>query len=345
MEIKKLLTDLCSQMSVVGFEYYDEEKLTALVAPYFDAHEYDAVGNHLFIKKCGMENAKRLFIDVHYDEVGLMVKGITDDGHLRVCSMGGLDARILPASEVVVYGKKVMPGIVLMKPRALMEGKEKDALVAVTDLLVDTGLTKAEAEELTPIGTPIGYEPKYIDLGDGYVSGKGMDDKCCAIPVIAAVAALDMSELCCDIYFSLSAKEEVGGRAVSSAAFRIRPDAAIVLDVGFGLSPDGKKPEDADMKGGPIVNISTLLDREFTEMVMETAKKNEIPYQPIVDATSTGTHADDVVYAAGGIPTALLGVPLWYMHTAVETVAMDDLKHTAKLLAEVIREKFARKDG
>ncbi len=345
MEIKKLLTDLCGLMSVVGFEYHDEEKLTELVSPYFDEHEYDSVGNHIFVKRCGKENAKRLFIDVHYDEIGLMVKGITDGGHLRICTLGGLDARILPASEVIVYGKEAMPGIVLMKPTVLMDGKEKEKLTAIPELLVDVGLTKEEAEALTPIGTPIGFEPVYTELRGGYIAGKGMDDKCCAIPVIAAVAALDVNDLDCDIYFSMSAKEEVGHRAVSSAAFRIRPDAAIVLDVGFGLAPEGKKPDDADMKGGPIVTLSALLDKDFTDMVIETAKKAEIPCQPIVDATSTGTHADDIVYAAGGIPTILLGVPLWFMHTANETVALDDLKYTAKLLAAVIREKFGRKDG
>ncbi len=345
MEIKKLLTDLCARMSVVGFEYHDEEKLTALVSPYFDEHIYDSVNNHIFVKRCGKKEAKRLFFDVHYDEVGLMVKGITDDGHLRVCAMGGVDARILPAAEVVVYGKETLPGIVLMKPRALMSAKEKENLVPVTELLVDTGLSKEEAEQLTPIGTPVGFEPVYTELEGGFIAGKGMDDKCCAIPVIAAVAALDMNELNCDIYFSFSAKEEVGHRAVTSAAFRIEPDAAIVIDVGFGFAPEGKKPADADMKGGAIVTISAILDKEFTDLVIETAKSAELPCQVSVSATGTGTHADNVVYAAGGIPTVLLGVPLWFMHTANETVALDDLKHTAKLLAAVIRAKYGRKDG
>ncbi len=345
MEIKKLLTDLCSQMSVVGFEYRDEEKLTELLSPYFDEHIYDSVNNHLFVKKCGLENAKRLFIDVHYDEVGLMVKGITEDGHLRVCAMGGVDARIFPASEVVVYGKETLPGIVLMKPRALMTADEKGKLIPVTELLVDTGLTKTEAEELTPIGTAVGYEPVYTELCGGYIAGKGMDDKCCAVPVIAAVAALDMNEIDCDIYFSFSAREEVCHRAVSAACYRIRPDAAIVIDVGFGYAPEGKKPGDADMKGGAIVSLSPILDQELTDLVLKVAKEKEIPCQPVVEGASTGTHADSIVYAAGGVPTALLGVPLWFMHTANETVALEDLKLTAKLLASVIREKFPRKDG
>ena len=140
MEIKKLLTDLCSLMSVVGYEYHDGDKLTEIVAPYFDEHEHDSVGNHIFVKRCGKNDAKRLFIDVHYDEVGLMVKGITDGGHLRVCALGGLDSRILPASEVVVYGKETMPGIVLMKSAVTMNMKDKDKLTPVSELLVDVGL-------------------------------------------------------------------------------------------------------------------------------------------------------------------------------------------------------------
>lgn len=96
MQTKQLLTDLCGLMSVVGFESCDEAALTRLVEPYFDEHEYDCGRQSIFIKRCGKENAEKLFIDTHYDEVGLLVKGITDDGHLRVCAQGGVDARILP---------------------------------------------------------------------------------------------------------------------------------------------------------------------------------------------------------------------------------------------------------
>lgn len=340
MELKTLLTEISGLMSVVGFEYRDEEKLTSLIAPYFDEHEYDNVGNHIFIKRCGKPDAARLFIDAHYDEVGLMVKGVTEEGFLRVCSQGGVDARILPASEVVVYGARTLRGVVLTKSKELMSGDEAGRLVPATELLIDTGLTKAEAEAVTPIGTPVGFEPVYTELAGGYIAGKGFDNKCSAVAVIAAVAELDMRALSCDIYFSMSAREEVGHRAVSAAAYRIRPDAALVLDVTFGYAPEGKKPGDSEMKGGPVVSISAILDRTLTELVTDTAKKAEIPVQTVVEATSTGTHADDLVYAAGGIPTALIGIPLWFMHTANETVNLADIENTAHLVAAVIREKY-----
>ncbi|MGM9663373.1 MAG: hypothetical protein ACI3XF_00895, partial [Eubacteriales bacterium] len=116
MDTKKLLFDICSCMSISGFEYQCEKKLRELVMPYFDEYMGDKVGNHIFVKRSKKTNAPKLLIDTHYDEVGLMVKGITDEGFLRVCSIGGVDARIFPASEVTVYaGEKEIGGVVFKK--------------------------------------------------------------------------------------------------------------------------------------------------------------------------------------------------------------------------------------
>ena len=104
MEQKEMLFALSERMSIVGFEAYDREALTALFAPYFDECEYDAIGNHIFIRRCGKPNAPRVLVDTHYDEIGLMVKSITDEGFLHICNIGGVDARILTASEIVIYG-------------------------------------------------------------------------------------------------------------------------------------------------------------------------------------------------------------------------------------------------
>ena len=340
MEQKELLFALVQTMSVVGFEHYDEEALTALVAPHFDAHEYDAVGNHIFIRRCGKENAPRVLIDTHYDEIGLMVKGITDRGFLRICKMGGVDARILPAAEVVVYGENKIPGIILTKPRELMEKEEYRRLVPLEELLVDIGMTKEEAEKAAPIGTPIGFDPHPAELVGGYVAGKGFDNKCSATAALIAIMGLDMTKLSCDIYFSMSAREEVGQKAVAAATYRIRPDMAIVLDVTFGNAPGSERICSSDMKGGPVVSLTATLDTALTELIVETAKKNEIPVQTVVEATRTSTHADDIYLCAGGIPTALVSIPVWFMHTANEVVHPDDMKHTSALLSAVLYKKY-----
>lgn len=339
-----MLFALSKIMSVVGFESYDEEALTALFAPYFDEHEYDAIGNHIFIRRCGKENAPRVLVDTHYDEIGLMVKSITDEGFLHICNLGGVDVRILPASELVIYGKERIPGIVLTKPRELMTKEEKKRLVPMDELLVDIGMTKEEAEEFAPIGTPVGFEPVCTELKTGYFAGKGFDNKCSAAAVFDALTSLDMSKLSCDIYFSMSGREEVGHRAISSAVYRIRPDLALVLDVTFGNAPGSEKICSSDMKGGPVVSLTATLDTELTDFILETGKKHKIPVQSVVEAMSTSTHADDIYLAAGGVPTALISIPTWFMHTANEMVHPDDMKASAALVKAVISDKYGISD-
>lgn len=241
-----------------------------------------------------------------------------------------------------LVGHSVLTDITQTKPRELMTGDESGRLTPVTELLIDTGLTKEEAEKAAPIGTPVGFEPVYTELAGGFFAGKGFDNKCSAAAVILAVSQLEMSALECDLYVSLSAREEVGHRAVSTAAFRIRPDAALVLDVTFGYAPEGKKPGDSEMQGGPAVSISAILDKALTDFVVETAEIEKIPVQTVVEATGTGTHADELVYAAGGIPTALIGIPIWFMHTANEILNLEDVEHTARLIAAVIRRRYGR---
>ena len=339
-----MLFALSERMSIVGFEAYDREALTALFASHFDEHEYDAIGNHIFIRRCGKPNAPRVLIDTHYDEIGLMVKSITDEGFLHICNIGGVDARILPASELVIYGKQPIPGIVLTKPRELMTKEEKKRLVPIEDLVVDIGMTKEEAEIIAPIGTPVGFEPVCTELKTGYLVGKGFDNKACATAVFDAITSLDMTKLSCDIYFSMSGREEVGHRAISSAVYRIRPDMALVLDVTFGNAPGSEKICSSDMRGGPVVSLTATLDTELTDFIVETGKKHEIPVQTVVEAMSTSTHADDIYIAAGGVPTALISIPLWFMHTANEMVHPDDMRASADLVRAVINDKFGVAD-
>ncbi len=341
MDMKELLLKLTDTMSIAGFEYYDEDKLTEILSPYFDGHDYDSVGNHIFIRRCGKENAKKLMIDVHYDEVGLMVKNITKDGYLRVCSMGGTDARVYPASEVVVYGKEKMAGIVLTKPVELMTPDESGKLVATGDLLIDIGLTKEEAEEMAPIGTPIGYAYEPTELLGDLISIKGLDDKCSAVPVVDAISKLDMASLNCDIYFSFSAKEEVGHRAVASAAYRIEPDMAIVIDVTFGAVPGGDKSVEMELGKGLTLALTAHLDSSLADEMMNVAKKNEISLRPVVDGAGTGTHADILANCASGVPTVLISLPVWFMHAPIETLSMKDLESMSALLQAFITEKFS----
>jgi len=340
METKELLFNICGLMSVNGYEYSETEKLEALVSPYFDELQRDSVGNHIFIKRCGKPNAKKLFVDTHYDEIGLMVKDITSEGFLRVCGIGGVDARLLPCAEVVVYGKgKNLPGIALDKPAVIRNADEKTKLTPVTDILVDLGLPVDEVKKYVYPGAAVGFKPVYGELLDGALYGKGLDDKACSVAVVLAIMNVDAEKLGCDVYFSMSCREEVGHRAVSSAAYRIEPDAAIALDVTFGMAPEGKRGSDMKMGGGPVVCSALSLDRALTGKIIETAKEKEIPYQTSIEGARTATHADAIAFVGRGIPTALVSIPVWFMHTAVETMRAEDLENTARLLTALFEKE------
>ncbi len=340
METKDLIFDVCSLMSINGYEYVDSEKLEKIVMPYFDECEKDSVGNHIFIKRCGRPDAKKLLIDTHYDEIGLMVKGITEEGFLRVCSVGGVDARLLPCADVTVYGRgKTMSGVALDKPNCIRKDDEKGKLTPVSDILIDVGLDKDEVAKYVETGTPVGFKAVYDTLGEDYLYGKSLDDKICSAAVIRAMQLLDKEKLAYDIYFSMSCREEVGHRAVSAATFRIEPDAAIILDVTFGMAPEGKKGSDMEMGGGPSVSISVILNKKLTDSIECVAKEKEIPYQMCLEGVDTGTHADDVAFIGRGVPTALLGIPIWFMHTPIETAKLDDFENTARLLAAILEKE------
>lgn len=340
MELKDLVFQICSLMSINGYEYSESEKLIELVGPLFDECQKDNVGNHIFIKKCGKPNAKKLFIDTHFDEVGLMVKGITKEGFLRVCSIGGVDARLLPGAELCVYGKtKVLAGIGVEKPSCIKSDDDKPKLTSVSDTLIDVGLPKDEVDKEIEIGTPVGFKPVYGELQNGYWYGKGMDDKVCAAAVVRAVEILDKDKMEYDLYFSMSCREEVGHRAVSAATYRIEPDAAIALDVTFGMAPDGKKGVDMKMGGGPVLSQSLILNQELYESIKCIADDKVIDYQVSLEGVHTGTHADDIAFVGRGVPTALISIPVYFMHTAIETVMDVDIENTAKLIAAILENK------
>lgn len=340
METKQLIRDICSLMSVNGYEYANSDKLEAIVSPYFDECERDNVGNHIFIKRCGKENAKKLLIDTHYDEIGFMVKGITKEGFLRICQIGGVDPRLLPCAEVTVYGKgREIPAVAVDNPGCIRTDDERGKLTPVTDILLDTGLDREEVEKYVEIGAPVGFKAEYGELENGFFYGKSLDDKVCSAAVVRAMELIDRDKLSCDVYFSMSCREEVGQRAVSAATYRIKPDAAIAIDVTFGLTPDGKKGDDMKMGGGPSISRSVILNKNFTDKIIGTAKEKEIPYQICIEGVHTGTHADDIAFIGEGVPTALLGIAIYFMHTPIETVKLDDVENTAKLIAAVLEKE------
>ena len=336
MELKELIISLCSTMSISGHESQSHEKVKALVGEYFDEIRTDNVGNILLVRRCGKENAARVLIDTHFDEIGMLVTGIKKGGFLSVTSVGGIDPAILQATDVVIYGKETLRGIIASTPPHLRKGDGKK-LSKISELLIDTGYSEEEIREIAPVGTPVGFVPRYTELLGENLCGKSLDDKACAAIAIYALANIDASALAADVYLLLSAQEEthrVGG--VSPGAFSVDPDYAMVIDVNLASVPDTQKNETVEYGKGPAISISAVCDKRLTRMVEQLCRDKEIPFTRSAAPSNTGTNTPSLNLTGRGVPTTDIGLPLKSMHTYNETLNLADARHLADLVREFV---------
>ena len=347
MELKELMLSLCSLMSVSGHEYRSHAKVRELVGEHFDEIKEDAVGNSLLIRRCGRENAAKIMIDAHFDEIGMIVTEIHKGGFLSVTSIGGLDEAILQASDVIIYGKEELRGVIASTPPHLQKSEDEKKLTEISKLLIDTGYEKEELEELIRVGTPVGFAPRYEELLGENICGKSFDDKACAAAAIYALANTPKEELAADVYLLLSCHEEtvrIGG--VAASAFSVDPDYAMVIDVNLAVVPDTPRHETVDYGAGVSISISAITDRKLTKMTEALCREKEIKFTRIAAPSSTGTNTPVMNLTGRGIPTVDIGLPLKNMHTSGETLNMSDMRELASLVrafacSDEIKEAFA----
>ncbi|MBQ7700022.1 MAG: M20/M25/M40 family metallo-hydrolase [Clostridia bacterium] len=343
------LFDLASRLtcgcSVSGFEHGQEDALRYIRDKYFDEMRREPAGSYVFIRHAKKPGYPRIMFDAHMDEVGMMVTEILENGFLRFTNIGGLDTRILQAADVTIYGKETLYGVIVSTPPHLQTG-DRTVLPKIDQLMIDTGLSKEKAEELIPIGTPVGYRFKLTKLQNGRICGKGFDDKICAVAGIAAIEQLINEGYEGELILLLSTKEEIS-RAVVAAVYEIKPDYAIVSDVCCAWVPEcGKDAKRKTTVGdGPEISLSAITDVRLTKRLIEFAKKNNYKHTVCVEATSTGTNANDIPLVGLGVPTVLISIPLKNMHTYSEVVSLQDVADTASLAAGFIKELGGKNNG
>ncbi len=339
MNLKELIISLCGIMSVSGNERRGGDELDGLIGGLFDEHRVIGLGNHVFIKRCGRPNAPRILIDTHFDEIGMMVTGIKEGGLVSVTNIGGVDTRILPASEVVIYGKEPIYGVFAAKAPHLTAPSERDKLPTLQEMLIDTGYPKEELEELCPLGTPVGFQPIFRELANGRLAGKAFDDKACGACAIHGIASVDKSELAGDVYFLFSSFEETGLTGARVAGFDLRPDYALVVDVTHAAVPEVKDFYLPPFGSGVAVARATVTDRRLTEMTISLCREGGIPYTIDACPGGTGTNANVLGIAADGISTVLCSLPIKSMHTSAEVLDLGDAQALADVVAAFIQSK------
>jgi endoglucanase len=270
------------------------------------------------------------------DEVGLMVTGITDKGFLHFTNLGGVDARILPGQEVIVHGTEDLVGIIGAKPPHLIDESEANKAPKIADLSIDLGMTAERVKKLVHVGDNVSYRhyPMYLNK-NGY-SSKSLDDRAGVAAMIETLKELKKLEFNSEVIAAATVQEEVGVRGAIVGAFDIQPDLAIVIDAGHGDIPDASKEDVYTLGKGPAIGVGPVLNQALTKFLFSVAKECQIPYQIDVEEGSTGTEAWATQISGRGIPTLLVSIPVRYMHTTVETLDINDVSNTARLISRFI---------
>ena len=344
MRCTELFTALAKIPSVSGYENMASEALKELLGPLFDEYVPILPANHLFIRRSGKENAKKVMIDCHFDEVGFIVNQIRADGVLGLSTMGGPDPLTLTAASFTVYANKPIPAV--MQDIPVTMGTPRKA-TPTHELKLFTGYNEEQLRSMgVDIGTPVGdAEEEPLMLKNDRIAFKGADNKTSGAAAAYAIELLKDADLNCDIYVLLSCEEESFMAGAKTGTFAIMPDEALVVDVDFGTTPGVGKDKAGSLEGGPSVSLSIQTDRQMTKKLMDIAKEKEIPCQMALCPLSTGTNARAVAFAREGVPTAVLGVPMQNMHTGVEVFQAQDLENTAKLIAAYITKTYGEEDA
>jgi len=291
----------------------------------------------------GTGGGPTLAIVGHIDEIGLIVTHIDDKGFLRFSGVGGWDPQILVGQRVEVATRDgVVPGVIGKKPIHLLKDDERKKVAELKDLHIDVGATDAdEARGLVRVGDVAVISGEPLELPNGRAASRSMDNRLgCYVAYEAARLVADAGGAPGDVVAVAAVQEETTFGGAATTAFSLKPDLAIVVDVthatdapGIDVNELGSHP----FGSGPVIERGSNLNPKVFELLYDTAEAEGIPFTVAASGRHTGTDADAMHHAAGGVPCGLIGLPLRYMHSPVEMVDLADIENSARLIAAAAR--------
>ena len=341
MNCKDLLMRLSQAVGVSG----REDSVTAIAARELETIgevTRSPLGDLICTVRKPEQGQKNFMLDAHVDEIGMIVTWIDDEGFLKVSPVGGFDRSLLLAAQVAVHTKEgTLPGVICSIPPHLQSGEAKNP--KFEEIYIDIGYNKEEAQKRVSPGDMVTFVTSTREMHGGFITGKAIDNRSSCAAVMRAAELLKDEKGGWGLSVTLTTREEVGGMGAQTAAYTVDPTHAVTVDVGFGHTPDCKKEQCGQFGKGPIVAFGALLDGEVSRTLVEAAKEEGIPYQTEAMGGGTGTNADAILIARGGVKTGILSIPQGYMHTPVEKILVEDIENTARLLAAYVKKEGNRK--
>ncbi|MBF8983098.1 M42 family metallopeptidase [Lutibacter sp. B2] len=336
MKLEDKLKAMVEASGVSGFESSISDTIKSFFKDLSDETQVDPLGNLIFLKKGNADQPIKIMFAAHMDEIGLMVKDIDEFGFISFTNIGGVDTRTLPAQEVYIHGKKDVYGIIGAKPPHLQDAEDRKKTPKIEDMRIDVGMSKEDVENRISIGDSITIKRNLIPLQTNYFSSKALDDRAGILAMLHCFEILNNLSHKSDVYGVCTVQEEVGTKGAMVSTFEISPDIGIAVDVGFGSTPGLSKDDTISLGKGPGITLGANIHPKIHKRLLEISKEHNIPYQIELSPGNSGTDAQSMQITQAGVATGVISIPLRYMHTSVETINMDDIKNTGKLMAYFI---------
>lgn len=325
-----------------GFEQPAQRLWRQQLAAVADEVRPDVMGNAIARLAGTGPEGPRVMLAGHCDEIGFMVTYIDEQGFVFFAPIGGIDAHLVPGQRVQIHGPAgPVRGVVGKKPIHLMEAKDRETVVKFKSQFIDIGCaSREEAQALVAIGDPMTFAVGLERLQGDRITSRALDDKMGAFIVARVLQEVRrQGPIAAELFGVSTVQEEVGLRGGTTSAYGVEPDAAIVVEVGFATDhPDTDKKQIGDFRlgGGPILARGANINPALFELLVNTARELEIPVQVMGAPRATGTDANVIQLSRGGVATALVKVPLRYMHSPVEVLSLGDIEYTVRLLAAAV---------
>jgi endoglucanase len=330
--------ELIEAPSPSGFEQPAQRVIREALADVADDVRTDVMGNVVAHVE-GPQGAPRLMLAGHCDEIGFMIKYVDDQGYLFFAPIGGVDAHLVPGQRVTVHTNGgPVAGVVGKKPIHQIETQDRDKVIPFKSQFIDIGCSnKDEAVKLVSIGDPVTFSVGVERLQGTRLTSRAFDDKMGAFIVAQVLREVRrQNRLTVDLHGVSTVQEEVGLRGGATSAYGVRPDIGIAVEVGFASDYPGADHKDlgeVSLGKGPVIARGPNINPVLFDLLIKTAEEENIPCQVMGIPRATGTDANVMQLVHGGVVTALISIPLRYMHTPVEVLDWVDLEGAVKLLS------------
>jgi tetrahedral aminopeptidase len=346
MDTFELLKTINETPGPSGFEHDIATVIREIWEPLVNETTLDRVGSLIGIKQGRVPHPKsdqsrrRILLAAHMDELGLMVSKVLEHngwGFLRVTNLGGVDVRQLYNQRVMVHGrKKNLPGLLGAIPESMLPEDKQGLAYDYETLVVDLGLPFATVRDLVRVGDAVSFAQPLRKLLHGRVTGKALDNRASVTAVTLCLEHLQNRQHEWDVIAVATCQEETRLLGAATTAHAYRPDIAIAIDVTFGNGPGATDYRTFKLDGGPALSHAPDVHPGVLAKLKKTAEAIEMETQNEFAARGGGTDAYYMQIAGAGVPTAVVSIPLRYMHTMVESVTLKDIERTGRLLAEFI---------